>query len=333
MVFDPASLQLVEYYHDSPGQPFVTVRPGAVATFYLCGDWVAACAAIADAIEIFFSVVPRTELRSYLSARGHFRDISPSVVTRDLKQLRKLPSGYEGYTFQYSSGSPSQVGDYGIWVRVLAPPPDSWGGVNVLGIGVQVSEPNPFPDRTQTLRLELPFDVLARVGEDAFVNLIERIAEVLPIHCGAVGYGFAQVHPHDTRSEAFVHPLLGRYLGFDLSDRIIADSLLGHTYSAHWLTVFGADLMSALGGADRLRETAPQAHLWTGKRCAIVRASRVPAVGDVREGASDLGALPGVARFLQPLRVQDVRCYGDDFDVRHWLARFDGLSNTDWENG
>jgi hypothetical protein len=305
-------MEYIEYYRDSDTQPFVTSRPGITATFFLSGNWVAVCAAIADALDIYFSLVPRTELKSYLNSRGEYRDISPSVITGELRKLRKLPDHYEGYTFRYSSGSPAQVGDYGIWVHVRAPGMAS-------------------PNQTQTLRLEFPLDTLSRFGEDVFIHLIKRIAQVLPIHCGTVGYGFAQIlHNHD--AERFVHGLLDRYLGFDPFDWGIGKSLLGYTHSAHWLTILGFDLLTALGGRERLKSTAPQAHLWSSERCVVIRASQVPAIGNVAEGAGDLGVLPSVARFLRPLRIKDTRRYNDDFDLQRWLARFDERSDTNWEN-
>jgi|GEM_PF-3077572 len=312
-ILDPATLRYTiqgnPKFEADRGKTYVLAQPGVVTTFYLDGDWIPACAAIADAIEIYFTVVPRTEMRNYWANDGTTRTVGPRVISGDLRRLRNLPDHYEGYVLRYDSAPWYGVGDNFVEVRVLGP------GVD-------------WPQAVHLLRFGFPFNALDLYGQNEFLLLIERIAEVLPIHCGHVGYGFARVFQE---SDGFVYPLLQRYLGFDACDvHTYANVLAGHTYRAQWLTILSASLFTRLGGPSRLEEMAPQARLWSSASQSFIMSSRLPAVGDVTRGATDLGALPGVARFMRPLRVSPSGQH--DYDVPAWLASLDDLADSDWDN-
>jgi len=311
----PLNTNRMELNLDVSGHTHATVRPGLVATFYLNGYSAPVCAAIADAIEIYFSVVPRTQMKSYLGSNGWYKEINSRVITKDINSLRKLPSGYDGYIFNYSSEPYGQVGSYGVYVRAM-----------------EVSDI--WPKRASLLRLEFPLEIVETIGEDAFVNLIQQVAAVLPIHCGTAGLAFKRASAMEDESIQFIGVLLKRYLGFDPCEFLFAYTILNHTYSAHWLNILSSDLMTTLGGPDQLNKTSPNAHLWSNKNCYVIRASRLPPAGDVHTGAKDLGTIPSIARFLQPRRLTEFRRMWDNLAISpdQWFARFDDLQDTDWDN-
>ncbi len=95
--------------------------------------------------------------------------------------------------------------------------------------------------------------------------------------------------------------------------------------------------MESLGGASALAEHAPEAQVVDLPQGVCIRASKYPPVGDVNYHAPDIGALPGVARFLKPKRIFIPATAmrgreGRELDVKAWLARFDDRDNLSWED-
>lgn len=294
-------------------QEHLLVRPGITLTFFLDEPLVASCNAVADLIELFFSVIPRATFRSYLAKNGYYKSLTDRQISKDLKALRNLPDGYEGFTLDYSEAEFGQVGTHAVFFMATELTSSS-------------------PDSSNIVRLEFPENIVDDLGEARFLQLVTDAAESLPFFSGYAGLAFKRSMAMESASLKAIAPLLPRYLGFDPSDYWITTSMRGCTLTSHWINLLGSQLTKTLDGQGEIEAIVGQAEIKSLRNGTLIRGSRLPPVGDVNRGANDIGQLPNVARLLRPVRCQNPVTGHANLDAMAWLARFDGLPPKDWDN-
>src|SRR6185437_3479782 len=104
------------------------------------------------------------------------------------------------------------------------------------------------------------------------------------------------------------------------------------TPDAHWITILSDDLLRVLGGREALVRVMTDSDVRELPRSVFIRAAAKPPLGDVNRGATDIGRLPDLARFMQQNRVRIPHMFNDSFDPERWLARFDDRKVYPWDN-
>jgi len=214
---------------------------------------------------------------------------------------------------RYHSGPPSNIGDYGVLFNS-----------NVL-------KPH-LPTFTNILRFELPHENGVQPDDDGIPALIEILANDLPYQCGFAGYAIAYLDAFENRAYQVLPGIVMRYIGIDPGYTRIYRFIRGATPDAHWITLLADELLEPLGGRPALAKAVPTAETKDLSAGVLVRAASVPPIGDVNRGATDMGALPDLARFMRPSRVDIPHMFNDDFDSARWLSRFDQRPSGPWAN-
>ncbi|REG30759.1 uncharacterized protein DUF3396 [Archangium gephyra] len=299
------------------GKDLVLVRPGLTLTLYLDTPLHECAPGCADALEAYLAHVGPDTLRTYVADNGQFRPLSSKQISKDLRNLRKLPPDSEGYRILYNQGVESEVGTHAIFFE-----------------GSAFAEPEPLPDKTHLLRLELP----PPPAEDQswlepFIEFVCQIANLVPFQSGNAGFAFKHVGVFESQMRKEINRLLPRYYGFDPSYDPARFDMKGRSFGAHWLTLLRTDLIQKLGGMEALRAALPQAELRPLDQGVLIRAARRPPLGDVNRQCTDIGCMPEVARLLRPIRYE-AKGFGQPqevFDALAWLARYDDKASQPWD--
>jgi len=295
------------------GREHLLVRPGITLTFYIDEALAQTCAGVADLIEFFFSIEPKSTLRTYVGKDGHYKPLTDRQITKDLKALRNLPADQQGFTLDYSEGELGQAGSHDVFLMAMNPSASR-------------------PDISNVVRLEFPENIVDAWGEERVLQVVKDAAEILPFTSGHAGFAFKHSLPLESQALAAIAPLLPRYLGFDTSDYWMATRMRGHTVTSHWINLLGPQLSEKLGGIDAMRAAVGEAEVKPLRNGTWIRGARLPPVGDVNRGAADLGQLPNVARLLRRIRCGNPRSGHKNFDINAWLGRFDDLAAKPWDN-
>jgi Protein of unknown function (DUF3396) len=295
------------------GHDHLLVRPGVTLTFYLDEPLAVICPAVADLIEYFISIVPRATLRSYIAKDGFYKPLTDRQIKKDLKTMRKIPTGYQGFSLDYTEAELGQVGTHAVFFEAVTPSANR-------------------PDVSNLVRLEFPETIFETLGEVQFLQVIADAAAMLPFFSGHAGFAFKRSLSLESESLRAIAPLLTRYLGFDTSDYWMATRMRGHTVTCHWINLLGPQLCERLGDVERIRTVATLAEIKLLRKGLWIRGARFPPIGDVNRGATDIGQLPDVARLLRSVRCPNPRTGHENFDISAWLSRFDDLDVKVWDN-
>ncbi|MER9300049.1 DUF3396 domain-containing protein [Mesorhizobium sp. M0621] len=267
----------------------------------------------ATALRSYFDLIPNKTLRSAQLDNGDAGKLSPQRIARDLRHLDNPSKDEDIIGLLYSSAELGPPGDFGINFIVE-----------------DITDPD-FINTSNLLRFEFPVSLAG--SPEQMVQTALRLTEGVPFSVGTCGFGFSHWHG-DRFAVDQVYRLLPRYLGFDHSSKTPREWIKGQTPSPNWLTFVHSALWEELGGMQALETHAPDAKVSKLKHGFVVQAAKAPPIGDVNRGGTDLGALPGVARFLKPkrTRIPFLRGAQVELDVSAWLSRFDDRDNQPWDN-
>lgn len=295
------------------GRETLLARPGITLTFYIEEPLAVTCSCVADLIDFFFTIVPRMTLRSYLANNGHYKPLTAQQLAKDLKRMRNLPEGHEAYDLSYSESDLAEAGAYQVLFKAMNPTVNR-------------------PDFCNIVRLEFPENIIDTLGEERFLKVILDAADILPFFSGHAGFAFKPATSWEPQAFAAITPLLPNYLGFDTSDHWMCTRMKGHTVTSHWINLLGPQLTEKLGGLETMKATIGEAEIKPLRNGTWIRGARFPPIGDLNQGAIDIGQLPNVARLLRSVRCLNPRTGYKNFDINAWLARFDELPAKDWNN-
>lgn len=287
---------------------YVMMRPGITLRLSYPTSIQKLGPAIADILEAYQQFIKPAALTTYLSANGAWKTMAPRILSRDLTEFRSIPARYEFVEKHYGEGEPSHVGEY---------------GAHFIGTDLGAERP---PLEENLLLLEFPYDFVTLRSPAAFVAFVAKVAALHPFGSGVAGYSFRHLHL-TYRNEAFeaIGELAPRYTGFDIDSDTARRYSRGHVYNVSWLTLLGAELVSELGGNDKLRSELPASvQLHPVKTGLIIQAAELPIVGDVNQGEGDTVPLRAVARLTRRLRVQAENLGPPGDFAARWLTRFDG---------
>jgi hypothetical protein len=290
---------------------FVVHRPALTLNFHFAQGTPQIGAALADAIELFLSVVPGQTLQCYKKANGEHAPLDAKVMRRDLKKLRS--PDVDLVEMRYYSGSPGNLGEYG------------------LVVDANRSEPR-FPHHAGLLRFDLPHTIIQGRGLDWLLGLATQIGARVPFETGSAGYALTYLGSFERQAYRALTGFLPKYLALDPAHVVSRRYMRNHTPDAHWLTLLGNDMVQRSGAVDQLRTKLPGVEITPLANGLILRGAKLPPVGDVNRGAKDIGQLPEVARLLKSSRFSPPWLFADGFDVPKWLARFDDRAAGKWDN-
>ena len=269
---------------------------------------------MAQALEVYLEFIPDGTLQTYFANNGTYKQYTTRQLNKDLKILRNIPEGYEAFLFEYSQGVNGEVGTHAAYFY-----------------GTLLDLPE-RPLETNLLRMEFPHDVLDDVGIERFIDFVVTIANLVPLESGNVGYAMKRSQLYKNDVSPLVNQFLPRYIGFDPSYEDVRDEAKGHTFSAHWINLFGEELTKRLGGQEVIRKALPEADIRQLDHTLLVRGVKLPPIGDVNRRAPDIGCLPDLARLMIPTRL-DITGFGEpNFDPMPWLARYDKMAAQPWDN-
>jgi hypothetical protein len=296
------------------GREFVIVRPGIVASFYLSSKATEAARAMGGAVLRYLDFVGGDALKGYLAQDGTIKTLTRARIERDQAIFTAAKAKDPGPDLEYVEGLDGSVGQFGLTV-----------------VGTD-NDDKLFPRSTSLLRLEFPDDALQRFGTESLLEYLHAEAERLEAQCASLGWGFKRAVPFPTEATAAVNAMLPRYLGFDACYNGFGSKMRGCSPPASWIIWVNEALWDACGGAQNLRDLAPAVSTERTGSLTMLRAAEAPPIGDSNRGATDLGALPELARFLKPTRVAIGGLGDKKLDAAGWLARFDELPSGNWNN-
>jgi len=292
----------------------VMLRPGIGIFFYMDRSLPEIAPSVAKALEAYMAFIPSGTLQTYFANNGTYATLTTRQINKDLKTLRQIPEGYEAFLFEYSQGVNGEVGTHAIYF---------------YGTLLDIPE---RPLETNLFRMEFPHDALTTVGIDRFMDFLVQISNLLPFESANVGFAMKRSQLYKNNVSPLVNQLLPRYLGFDPSYEDVRDEMKGHTFTAHWINIFNNELVQRLGGEEAIRRTLPQADIRQLDHALLVRAAKLPPIGDVNRQAPDIGCLPDLARLMIPTRLEITGFGEPNFDPMPWLARYDNMDSRPWDN-
>ncbi|MFY2557536.1 type VI immunity family protein [Corallococcus terminator] len=289
-------------------QGYIVVRDGLTFCFYFHRAHEGLGPAILQALERFQRALPPRTLTLQSDSEGYWRTLKPSDwehIQRSLLQdewpqvsLISDSIGVPEFSFSYSGG-----------------PLDVATGGDSIG-------------RTCVATFSLPTEYLEQQGPKHVRELALEIAASLPFTSGYASLCFnapmvlVGVYQR-VRELAFRHP------GMEIIDDFVSQEIGSRVRGAHWLTFLGQPLLSALGGASKLRarlSTPGIEVLELDDQRAVISLGTWPEAGDSTRGAT-LPAYRELARILEPWlyhRDSDT-LYNPDFppeEQLRWERRF-----------
>jgi hypothetical protein len=277
--------------------------------------------AVAGVIDAYLKFVPPRTLRNHFtndaSGDGTYGALTEKVVDRDVKALRALSRKKAAFTLEYVQGSGTGPGTHSVYFE-----------------GTRLERSRGSEDEANLLRLDFPPDVLRTPGLEPFLEFTVRVSSMFPFQTGNCGLCLQRLAMGNDDVDEAVLSFLPRYAGFDPSSSSLRYDMRGHTFGAHWIELLDPAMVKKVGGLKAIRKALPRADVRELPNGLLIRGAKLPPVGDLRNGAADVGLLPDVARLLLPTRLDlDELEFTGDFDVSEWLARFDEMKSRAWDNG
>jgi hypothetical protein len=208
--------------------------------------------------------------------------------------------------------------------------PDKYGpDFRLVVLGVRNPRKAGFQNQTNVVEMRFPRQLLATIGEDAFVATVTELFGKLPCDSGyaSVALCYGKESRYD-KAAAYIAPLAMRSHGFDVPNTLWTATRLGkRCRGARWLTMLSTALLDELGGRDALRDTLLDSVEMTGvPNGMLLRAGRTPEIGDVNRNETT-PALASVARAIEPVTYFGdnslLALFGHDEErVRRWERRF-----------
>lgn len=269
----------------------------------------------ADAIEAYTRFIGPDTLKICVGNNGELRRLTDRKLTKDMKQLRKLPTELAASWIEYDSDPQGWVGDFGLLLYAT---------------NFAVAEHGTGSDNL--LRLDFPVTFTDQVGIDAFIDFVLRLVALFPVETGNAGLTFKRTSWTEGTATEHVNRLLPRYLAFDPCYQNVQKYVRGRTTWAHWINLLGGGLAQRLGGTAHIATALAGADVrqLPGGGC-FIRNAMHPPVGDANRQAPDVGLMPACARLLQPTRVRLTGLGDPEFDPAPWLARLDAMPARDWD--
>ncbi len=208
--------------------------------------------------------------------------------------------------------------------------PEKWcPGYQVIVAGRKQPIKRGFSDQTNGFELLFPVEFLALYGEDAFVAVVAKMAELLQCDSGHAGIALVPGAPADfSKAASHMAPRLFRSHGLDIGQtRFVVSSLGNRSRGARWLTMLSNALVDELGGLATLQgKLADGVELVARRHGVLLRAGHGPEIGNVNRQqttplvASVARAIEGVTRFNERGMLQ---FFGNDPEKLHlWERRF-----------
>lgn len=286
-------------------------RPALCVFCYLDGDLHDNAPTFADVLERYVDCVGVGVLRSYVARSGYPEKLTEKVVRRDLAHLRALPKKHMGIHVQYdSSVGQNPPGTFGIKIDDTKRDPELWGSTEA---GV--------------VRIDFPFRWLEQYEVEPFVDFVAGLVALPCVGSANAGFTFKRTS-HSENSSEWVHDRLHRLLGFDpCDDDFTSKQMGGRSPTAHWVNYIDNERARKVGGPDAIAAALPTCDVRRLSTGVLVRGAKRPPIGDLVDGAKDLGCLPAVARLLAPIRADE-----SEASTTQGLARLDDLEIRSWDN-
>lgn len=307
------------------GMEFVVLRPCLAIQLYSYAELPRVKTAAAAVLEAYLQFAPRDALQAvfqvgdneYSSGFVPFDDTARISLMRELRNGVVEPDA-EVFEFVLSATPDGQAGQYGVRLR-----------------GTAFAEPEAYPHDSSLLRLELPWDLHVAIGAEDVVALVARLAALFPYFTAHAGLSFTNTIAYEAQARQEIARLVPRFLGFDCAYDWMRLAMRDKVPPTHWIHLLDRDTVDRLGGRSALGAVLAGAELRDlPDGGLLVRAARVPPVGDVNRRALDIGLLPIVADALAPLQYDDPAELGlDDGSLgQDYLDRFIGRAVTPWDN-
>ena len=290
-----------------PPATIEVVRPGMALAMYYGKPLHEIADQVALLAQEYLDFIPPGSITAQcgVSSWGKF---SPSRLQRQLKQLCSPKVDYTNI-------------DLGSGVR-----PDSMGPYGWHVNGGNLSNSDTWPNDTNVIYFEFPWDYLESVGHTALVDWVIKIAGILPFDSGQFGYSFNQLQRTWTsEADEFVGKHAMRFRGLDILEPMLARKSRGLVPNCSWLNLWGTSIVRKLGGVGTIQRIATADITVTPiQNGVLVQAGSHPVVGDVNRQPDGLNQIRTIAKFTRPLRVSERFLFYGNEDFRHdWVNRFD----------
>jgi hypothetical protein len=127
---------------------------------------------------------------------------------------------------------------------------------------------------------------------------------------------------------------LFKFIGLDASYEGTQYRIGKKLLQAAWLTYVNVDHMSRIEGEDSLKAALVEKAVSRVGSGLIIRAARLPPIGNVNRNAPDVGFLPTIDSLLRDVISHEPAVFRrlDKDEVDHWFHRFHKIQDGDWEN-
>lgn len=268
----------------------------------------------AAALREYIGAIPADVMRS-CQLEDRIGKMSKQRLPRDLRHLEQPAKHEDVLGLLYSSSAAGPPGDFGVDIFLADEDrePVEWTW-------------------SQLLRFEFPWDSAEGERCGPFMDTLIRIASLVPFSVGYAGFGFSYLNG-DRFAREQVNAMLARYLGFEHSRQGVHTRMRDRTPRAHWLNFVSRKIIDQLGTPPEEAFRNTEVQVRPVDAGVVVRAAKLPPVGDVNKGATDVGDMPLVASWLKPLRFVPPPFGGtSDFDAKQWVSRLDTVARGPWNN-
>ena len=283
--------------------------------------------AISDAMSRYFSLIPE----DVVLQRILVDEVEGEPSEADVRFAELSPTFLEDLAAEYDEAF-GQTDESEHVVR-FAPPYDL-GPTGFSAMSFFAMPPDPVFSNWRNLMsfdLELLF---ARSRIEDIYRFVTDIVSAFP-GCGLTASasinfpaGLDQLLMSDINARLF------RFIALDANYHATHYTIGDRVPFAAWLTYLNQSQMERVGGLASISGALAKESLQVLGSGALLRAARLPPIGDVNRGAPDIGWLPKLDRLLADVICKDPETFRrfSTEDAGRWFDRFIDRDDREWEN-
>lgn len=285
--------------------------------FYLSPDIHDTAPELAIILNNYLEFVGIDTLKSYASASGDWKDLTSRQINKDLKLLQKFPKDHVGFWLEYDSSEGGEPGHFGITLQAYEPDED-------------------FDNQTSIVRCDFPASWFEAEAREEVIEFFSEMTQLPQVQYAYADFVMKTTSGSESDAEEGIQVLLKKYMGLNICDHDLYEIMRDKTFSPSWLTYLDDDMADEIGGVSVLKKALSGEAFKKLKKGVLLRAARLPPLGDRNRKAPDIGCLPGIARLLKPTRLDIEETYlssdEPEFNSTEWIERFDKLDDKPWDN-
>jgi hypothetical protein len=285
------------------------------------------CAAVSDVVSRYFSLIPEDAVLQRILVD----EVEGEPSEADVRFAELSPTFLEDLAAEYDQAF-GQTDESEHVVR-FAPPYDL-GPTGFSAMSFFAMPPDPvFSNWRNLMSFDLELLFAQSCIEDVYRFVID-IASAFPGCCLTAAAALNLPAGIDQLLMSDINARLFRFIALDVNYHATHYSIGDRVPFAAWLTYLNQSQIEQVGGLSIISTALTNESLQVLSNGALLRAARLPPIGDVNRGAADIGWLPRFDRLLADVICKDRETFRrfSSEDASRWFDRFIDRDDGEWEN-